>query len=320
MPACELSRLSSSKRFCSNCCFSTECFRDYWSAPAMRAFMRRSVHLMEELSCSSAENEARIALTKSGYLYVHQDFQSSTKGSAECSRDQCVPLNAGDLQRLYPWLSSDCTHAVFAKNAGWLSAHGLGISLLSSLQECSSGNKASLMVGWDFCGAIGLEDKLQGVIVRNAATKEELQISCAAFVNATGPMLSATHQAALASLSSAVNASLPVHNDLHAKVIFQDVLRYRMRCASHVSHSLLIPLIPRLAPRRVIPRTAPMTILNSPIRVVKQQPCLSFILRFIFLLQVPYDSDMLQFIAENRGEHVTKALQQPMPAGAHFRW
>ena len=63
--------------------------------------------------------------------------------------------------------------------------------------------------GLDFAEAIGEsheEDRLQGVIVRNATTKEELRISCGAFVNATGPMLSATHRTALASLSSAAHS------------------------------------------------------------------------------------------------------------------
>ena len=60
--------------------------------------------------------------------------------------------------------------------------------------------------------------------MRNASTGEQLHISCGAFVNATGPLLSATHQAAVASLSSAANVPLPVRNDVHAKVILHDVL------------------------------------------------------------------------------------------------
>ena len=40
---------------------------------------------------------------------------------------------------------------------------------------------------------------------------------------------------------------------------------------------------------------------------------------FTKLLQVPYDSESLDFIAYSRGRHVAEALQQPMPAGAHFR-
>jgi hypothetical protein len=38
-----------------------------------------------------------------------------------------------------------------------------------------------------------------------------------------------------------------------------------------------------------------------------------------YCIQVPYDSDSLQFIAETRGEHVAAAFTRPMPAGAHFR-
>ena len=72
--------------------------------------------------------------------------------------------------------------------------------------------------------------------------------------------------------------------------------------------------------RRVVPRSAPMTILNSPIHVPQQQRCeepINFTYRAF--AQVPYDSESLQFIAEARGVHVAAALQQPMPAGAHFR-
>ncbi len=201
---------------------STECFRDHWTAPAMRAFMRRSACLTETLSRFSPENEARIALTKKGYLYVHQG--SEVAGASEA----CSVFQQSDLRSLYPWLSIDCTHAVLAKNAGWLSAHGLGMSLLSSLQ-------GSTMVGWDFVAATGHEDRVQAVTVRNVVTQEEMRISCGAFVNATGPLLSATHQAAVGSLSSASNAPLPVRNDVHAKVLFHDVLG---RAFFHASHLL----------------------------------------------------------------------------------
>jgi glycine/D-amino acid oxidase-like deaminating enzyme len=190
---------------------STECFRDYWSAPVMRAFMRRSAHLTESLSRLSAENEARIALTKKGYLYVHQGTDPANV------TEECSLFQQAELQSMYPYLSHDCTHAVLAKNAGWLSAHGLGMALLSSLQ-------GSTMVGWDVVGATGNEGTIQGVNLRNVSTKEALHVSCGAFVNATGPLLSATHQAVVGSLSLASNAPLPVRNDVHAKVILQDVL------------------------------------------------------------------------------------------------
>lgn len=190
---------------------STECFRDYWSAPIMRAFMRRSTYLTDKLSSLNAENEARIALTRNGYLYVHQD------GITPSVNEDCTFFRQSDLKAMYPWLSHNSSHAVLAKNAGWLSAHGLGMALLFSLQ-------GSMMVGWDFVGATGREDKIQGVTLRNHSSKEEMHISCGAFVNATGPSLSSTHQAALASLSSATCLPLPVQNDVHAKIILQDVL------------------------------------------------------------------------------------------------
>jgi glycerol-3-phosphate dehydrogenase len=186
----------------------------------MRAFMRRSVRLIDEFACSSSENQARISLSRTGYLYAHQHPQVTSVG------EQCSVFQQSELLELYPWLSSRCTGGVLAKNAGWLSAHGLGMALLSSLQG------STMMIGWDFVGAMGTEDRIQGVRVRSISTKEELQISCGAFVNATGPSLSATHQCALESLSSAVNAPLPVHNDLHAKVIMHDVLRYFTSCTS----------------------------------------------------------------------------------------
>ena len=63
-----------------------------------------------------------------------------------------------------------------------------------------------------------------------------------------------------------------------------------------------------------------MTILNSPVQVL-QKPRLEMSISFTStaFAQVPYDSESLQFIAETRGVHVAAALQQPMPAGAHFR-
>jgi hypothetical protein len=215
MPNAKIILVSRHAPFALTSSASTECFRDHWTAPAMRAFMRRSVRLTEALASSSAENDARIAFTKRGYLYVSQDLSASAEAGSDSDHSSVLPQSA--LQRLYPWLSPRCTRAVLAKNAGWLSAHGLGMALMSTLQ-------GSTMVGWDFVGASGAEDKLQGVHVRNFRTKEELHISCGAFVNATGPLLSATHQRALAGLSMAANGPLPVHNDVHAKVILHDVL------------------------------------------------------------------------------------------------
>jgi glycine/D-amino acid oxidase-like deaminating enzyme len=205
---------------------STECFRDYWTAPAMRAFMRRSARLTEALASSSPENDARIALTKGGYLYVRHDSSASTE--AVNVDEHCSLFQPSDLKRLYPWLSPGCSQAVLAKSAGWLSAHGLGSALMSALP-------GSTMVGWDFIAATGREDKLDGVRLRHVCTGEETHVSCGAFVNATGPLLAATHQVALASLSSAFNAPLPVQNDVHAKVILHDVLR----CAQLRLQSLL---------------------------------------------------------------------------------
>jgi glycine/D-amino acid oxidase-like deaminating enzyme len=195
---------------------STECFRDHWTAPAMRAFMQHSVHLTEALALSSAENDSRIALEKRGYLYVQQEPLASS--AAESANEHCSWFPQSHLLTLYPWLSPSCTQAVLAKNAGWLSAHGLGMALMSTLQ-------GSTMLGWDVVGATGTESKLQGVRLRNFCSGEDLHISCGAFVNATGPLLSKTHQVALASLSSAANSPLPTRNDVHAKIILHDVLR-----------------------------------------------------------------------------------------------
>lgn len=182
----------------------------------MRAFMQRSVHLTEALALSSAENDSRIALEKRGYLYVQQEPLASS--AAESANEHCSWFPQSHLLRLYPWLSPSCTQAVLAKNAGWLSAHGLGMALMSTLQ-------GSTMLGWDVVGATGTESKLQGVRLRNFCSGEDLHISCGAFVNATGPLLSKTHQVALASLSMADNLPLPTRNDVHAKVILHDVLR-----------------------------------------------------------------------------------------------
>jgi hypothetical protein len=73
-----------------------------------------------------------------------------------------------------------------------------------------------------------------------------------------------------------------------------------------------------------------MTILNSPVYVRRPfaccrrqrrsnpDPALAAVIFFIFL-QVPYDSESLQFIAETRGQPLAAALAQQAPAGAHFR-
>ena len=244
---------------------STECFRNHWPSAAMRGLMSRSISLLE----AHAATSGAFRLDRSGYL-----FCSRTQGGARALASDAQACHGSDVRsydasaavasaRLapfgrsspratgadlyttgaaaltaFPYLSVDTTAALHARHAGWMvSAHAMGSDLLEQLLERrgSGGIPLSAVISGSVVGAELKGGRIDAINVRSTADgSPKMRISCGAFVNATGPFLNATHLAILSSEAGRRVAPLPTRTEVHAKVIFRDVLGLIPRDAPQV--------------------------------------------------------------------------------------
>ena len=240
---------------------SSECFRDHWPSELMRSFMKRSIYLLEDFGRETGD---AFKIVKRGYLYVSQDAASKRAFVAEaeaCHGDQGVRLldssntvslsgpppptvgadvyvDGQSLRRAYPWLHDRSAAALHARNAGWMSAQTMGMTMLDQATASIDARDGLPYVQF-IKGSINSVDTgsncdaVRGVTVDHSDGRKS-SLSCGSFVNASGPFLGRTH-GALFPPALRPSSALPVFSELHAKVVFRDVLG-------------------------VIPRYAPMTI------------------------------------------------------------
>ncbi len=262
---------------------STECYRNWWPDPELRALMDRSIDLMEQLATESAN---RIRLNRRGYLYLSSDPAETDKmmlSAKEISRAGAGPLRihsglgssyvpsnpedyldqpdgadlllgGGLVKRLFPYLTNSAGAALHVRRAGWLSAQQMGMYFLEQARAC----------GADFLGGRICAVQIADNRVRAVTLESGEEIECSVFINAAGPYFK--------KVARLCGLEVPVHTDLHLKVAFADT-------------------------RRVIDRAAPLLIWNDPIQV----PWL------------PDERAMLQ------SDPSTSWLTDPLPGGAHTR-
>ena len=214
---------------------STECYRNWWPDPAMLSLMNRSIDLMESLAegCNNVFH-----LNRRGYLYITAD-ESKVTGLIERARKTSLS-GAGELrvheaggdgyqasapegfrgqpegadlllspvliQKHFPYLTEKAVAALHARRAGWLSAQQLGMHLLERARaqgtQFSSGRIEAVQTGGG---------RIQGIRLTSGET-----ISAPIFVNAAGPYFS--------QLNACMGIDLPVHTELHLKVVIKDPL------------------------------------------------------------------------------------------------
>lgn len=284
---------------------SSECFRDHWPSPVMRAFMGRSVQLQDAFADATGD-AARIQ--RRGYLYVSDADDAGRAAGAEAAAchgadvrtyqgglaapggaphatGADVYADGASLRAAFPFLSPAARGGLHVRNAGWLSAHTQGVTMLDALVADAERGAATGGGGARFALVTGTVDAVdagpqcdavRSVRVAPRGGGAPVTIACGAFVNATGPFLGRTHGALLGAAAAAVPGSgLPVFSEVHAKVVFRDTLR-------------------------VLPRDAPMTICNDAIELV-------------------WTDEERAFLAEAYGPARAARLAARLPPGAHFR-
>jgi glycine/D-amino acid oxidase-like deaminating enzyme len=221
---------------------STECYRNWWPGPGdtMVRFMNRSIDLLEELS---AESGNRFVMNRNGYAYLTADPARATeleRGAREVAalgagelrihrgrpgdppypEERCEQLAPGlagadlvlDRERIlrrFPFLNPAVVAMLHVRRCGWLSAQQLGMVLLEQARER---------------GLRQIRGRVESVIVRDgrveavrlAPGSEVETILTRRFVNAAGPFA--------AEVGRRSGVELPLFNELHGKVTFDDYL------------------------------------------------------------------------------------------------
>ncbi|MEJ5241110.1 MAG: FAD-binding oxidoreductase [Anaerolineales bacterium] len=263
--------------------YSTECYRNAWPQPAMRALMDRSIDWLEKLA---EESGNRFRLNRNGYLYVVTQEAARAallrraeqlevagvrplrvqKDAFRVAKITPKPENGNKAKGIdlllgpevisqhYPYLNSETQAALFVRRAGWMSAQQLGMYLLEQARE------RGVQVRLARLERVQVEKGRIVAVTLSDGTR--LETPC--LVNAAGPMLS--------EVNALVGESYPVFTELHQKVAFHDT-------------------------KRVVPRETPLLILDEPQRL-------------------PWTEEEAQALQE---DPETRYLTETLPGGAHLR-
>lgn len=213
---------------------SSEGYRNWWPGPgdAMVRLMNRSIDLLEELA---TESDNQIHLNKRGYVYLTADPENAeimaqqaariaAHGAGSLRTDGDYTYSAGErynsdldgadllrdtnmIRATFPFLAEDTVALLHARRCGWLSAQQLGMYLLE--QARSAGVR--LISGW-VTGVTVNNNRLQKVHIQSSIGRTS--ISTSHFVIAAGPFLQ--------EVAGLLDIKLPVYNEPHGKIAFED--------------------------------------------------------------------------------------------------
>ncbi|HKI86895.1 MAG TPA: FAD-dependent oxidoreductase [Thermoanaerobaculia bacterium] len=241
---------------------STECYRNWWPGPEavaapMMALVDRSVDLLEELA---GETDNAFALNRNGYAYLTarsdgaRAFAEQAKATADLGGGALrvhgegggepfpepvydrLPARDGPggadlvtdparILKRFPFLAPDVTAMLIPRRCGWLSAQQLGMILLERFREAGG-----RLVRGQVAGVEREGERVTGVRLNGGLDS----IAASTVVLAAGPLLPP--------LLADLGVELPLVNELHGKVTFDDYLG-------------------------VVPRHLPLMIWNDPVRL-----------------------------------------------------
>ncbi|MEW5986989.1 MAG: FAD-binding oxidoreductase [Chloroflexota bacterium] len=220
---------------------STECYRNWWPGPgeAMVRLMNRSIDLLEELA---DESDNYFHLNRRGYVFLTADprhipvYQRSAEeisslgagplrvhtgrpddppygrspghGFHDQPTGADLVLDPQLIRHHFPFVSEEVVAILHARRCGWVSAQQLGMYLWQQAQA----HGARLLSG-RVTGVATSGGRVVGVYL---AGSEVSQLSTGAFVVAAGPHLKR--------VGAMMGVELPVFNELHSSVAFNDTL------------------------------------------------------------------------------------------------
>ena len=222
---------------------STEAYRNWWPGPddTMVRFMNRSIDLLQQLA---DESDNFFHLNQRGYVFLTADeerakqYASTAVAIANLGagqlRYQHTPnatdgadliTNPAQIQAHYPFISNDALAMLHPRRCGWLSAQQMGMYLLEQAKQ-----HGAQLVNGRLTHIKTSNGRVQSVQIRQDGQTRTIETNC--FVNAAGPYVRQVGQM--------LGVDIPVYNELHTKVAFNDTLG-------------------------IIPRDAPLMIWSDPI-------------------------------------------------------
>ena len=238
---------------------SSECYRNWWPGPGdtMVRFMNRSIDLLEEAADASdnyfnlnrrgyifltADPErahameqaaADIARLGAGELRIHRDSASDYVLSPGEGYDKTLTgadllLEPALIRRHYPFIDETAVALLHPRRCGWLSAQQLGMYLLGEAKA-----RGARLIDGRVTDVTLINGRVQSVQIESQGKPGRIDTN--QYVIAAGPLLKQA--------GAMIGVDLPVFNELHGKISFED-------------------------PLGVIPRHAPLTIWNDPVRLV----------------------------------------------------
>jgi len=219
---------------------STECYRNWWPGPGdtMVRFMNRSIDLLELLADESdnyfglnrrgyvfltadperarsfVETANEISMLGAGSVRSHESNISAYQTAAvEGYKDQPIGadivLGSKNISAIFPFLANDVVAMMHPRRCGWLSAQQLGMYLLDKARE----HGVRLIEG----KITSVETKAGQISAVTVSSSEGTErISTNTFVNAAGPYID--------EMGQLFGVKLPVFNELHGKISFNDTL------------------------------------------------------------------------------------------------
>jgi glycine/D-amino acid oxidase-like deaminating enzyme len=213
---------------------SSEGYRNWWPGPgdAMVRLMNRSIDLLEELAAAS---DNRFHLNRRGYVYVTADrnrvdllqqqaaeiarlgagslradgsyeYQAEARYDAPLQGAELV-LDPGTIRSTFPFLASDTQAMLHARRCGWLSAQQLGMFLLD--QARAGGAR---LISGRVTGVSMDNDRVQSIQIQSGSSQKVIKTDT--FVIAAGPLLQ--------DVAALLDINLPVYNEPHGKIAFED--------------------------------------------------------------------------------------------------
>ncbi len=220
---------------------STECYRNWWPGPGdgMVRLTNRSLDLLEDWAEATGN---RIGLNRRGYAFVTADparlpvfeaaaAEAASLGAGPLRRHTGQPgepayqpappegyagqpdgcdllLDQGLIARHFPYVTERVVGLLHPRRCGWFSAQQLGAYLL----ECARAAGVRLVRG-RVAGVEVAHGRVQAVHV---AGETATRIATRSFVIAAGPYLN--------DVARLLGLELPVYNELHTKIAFNDTL------------------------------------------------------------------------------------------------
>jgi glycine/D-amino acid oxidase-like deaminating enzyme len=239
---------------------STECYRNWWPGPgdAMVRFMNRSIDLLETLATESGnyfhmnrrgyvfmtanpqrahtfqESAATISALGAGPVRIHHgrpEVPAYQPAAATGYTGQPIGadllLDAALIRQQFPFVAEDTVAVLHTRRCGWLSAQQLGRYLL----EQARAHGVTLLRG-RVTEVLLAHGRVAGIRVQQEGGT--IQLHTGVFVNAAGPLLK--------QVGALFGLDIPVFNELHGKVIFED------------THG-------------IVPRAAPLMIWDDPVTI-----------------------------------------------------